>query len=156
MSFIIPAVGADPHLTPATQAVLRGDVAEFTCRTSNTQWTVMTLSLNDKSVLTIYNQTGPLPSPTNNPVTARPLSPELPRKGWVFSLNTTAMQDEAKVTCELQGIGQDTANLSVQGQCARCRGCGGVESDFSSSPTLHAAEKIINQLLMGMFSDSYR
>lgn len=115
MSCFTPAVGADLHLTPATLAVLRGDVAEFTCRTSNTEWTVMTLSLNDKSVLTIYNQTGVLPSPTNTQVTARPLSAGEPRKGWVFALNTTKMQDEAKVTCELQGIQEETATLSVQG-----------------------------------------
>lgn len=75
----------------------------------------MTLSLNDKSVLTIYNQTGPLPSPANSHVTARPLSSGSLRKGWVFSLNTTTMQDEVKVTCELQGIQEESANLSVQG-----------------------------------------
>lgn len=82
----------------------------------------MTLSLDDKSVLTIYNQTGPLPS-NNIHVEAKPLSPGSPRKGWIFSLNTTTMQGERKVTCELQGIQEETATLSVQGQCAQCGGC---------------------------------
>lgn len=124
LCFIIPAVGADLYLTPPTLAVLRRDVAEFTCRTSNMEWTVMILSLNDKSILTIYNQTGVLPSPTNNHVTARPLSPGSPRKGWIFSLNTTTMEDETKVTCVLQGIKEESASLFVQGWCARCPGCG--------------------------------
>lgn len=111
---LIPAVAADLHLTPPTLAVLRGDVAEFTCRAANMEWSVMTLSLNDKSVLTIYNQTGPLPSNANH-VEARPLSPGSPRNGWIFSLNTTNMQGETQVTCELQGIQEETATLSVQG-----------------------------------------
>lgn len=120
LSSMTPAAAADLHLTPATLAVLRGDVAEFTCSTANTDWTVMILSLNGKSILTIYNQTGLLPSPTNNHVTAKELVPGSPRKGWVFFLNTTHMSDETKVTCLLQGIAEESATLSVQGWCARC------------------------------------
>lgn len=76
----------------------------------------MVWSLDDKPVLTISNHTGVLPS-VDPHVTAEPLRPGSLRLGWVFSLNTTEVQDQAKVTCDLLNIQRETASLFVQGWC---------------------------------------
>ncbi|XP_075905985.1 uncharacterized protein igsf5b [Nelusetta ayraudi] len=73
----------------------------------------MVWSLDDKPILTISNHTGVLPS-VNPHVTAEPLIPGSLRRGWVFSLNTTEVQDQARVTCDLLNIQRESASLFVQ------------------------------------------
>lgn len=120
-SLFLSAVDANLQLNPETVTVLRGAVAQFTCKTSNTVWTVMVWSLDDKPVLTISNHTGVLPS-VDPYVTAEPICPDSLRQGWIFSLNTTEVQDQAKVTCDLLNIQRETASLFVQGRCVHAGG----------------------------------
>lgn len=106
----LPAEAAEMWLEPDVQTVLHGEDTRFTCTTRRPQWGAMIWQLNGKTVLTISQLSGVVPS-TNPNITAEKTSSA---DGWVLVLKNTQRQHEGEVTCDLQEVEKKTAQLFVQ------------------------------------------
>lgn len=100
-------------LRPDAQTVLAGEETRFTCSTKHPQWGAMIWQVNGKTVLTIPQQSDPVPS-TNPNITAEKFSSSSHGDGWTLILKNTQRQHEGEVTCDLQEGGKSTAHLYVQ------------------------------------------
>ncbi|CAB1349082.1 unnamed protein product, partial [Coregonus sp. 'balchen'] len=99
------------QLEPRTITVLRGDPARLICSTAE-PWQVMVWILNGGSVLTISAQYGIL---SNNPnVTAVNHRSTNQVSSWEFVLKRVQRSYQGQVTCDLQNIQRQTADLFVQ------------------------------------------
>lgn len=105
-------VGAEMTLYPDTLTVLAGEETRFTCSTKHPQWGAMIWQMNGKTVLTISQESGLVPS-TNPNITAEKL-PSAQAEGWTLILRNTQRQHEGEVTCDLQEVNKRTAHLYVQ------------------------------------------
>lgn len=106
------AVGAEITLRPDTLTVLAGEETRFTCSTKRPQWGAMIWQMNRKTVLTISQQSGLVPS-THPNITAEKI-PSGQGEGWTLILRNTQRQQEGEVTCDLQEVNKMTAHLYVQ------------------------------------------
>ncbi|CAL9684839.1 unnamed protein product [Knipowitschia caucasica] len=106
-------------LMPETLTVLRGDQSRFSCRTTRPQWGAMIWQLSGKTMLTISQQNGLVPS-TNPNITAEKAAPSQ-GEGWTLVLKDTQREYQGEVSCDLQEVHKRTAHLYVQGQCIRRR-----------------------------------
>lgn len=107
------AVVTEMTLRPETQTVLAGEETRFTCSTKHPQWGAMIWQVNGKTVLTISQQSGLVPS-TNLNITAEKFSSSSLGDGWTLTLKNTQRQQEGEVTCDLQEVNKRTAHLYVQ------------------------------------------
>lgn len=100
-------------LQPDTQTVLSGEETRFTCSTKHPKWGAMIWQVNRKTVLTISQQSGLVPSSNPN-ITAQKFSSSTHGDGWTLILTNTQRQHEGEVTCDLQEVNKRTAHLFVQ------------------------------------------
>lgn len=107
------AKGTKMTLLPETQTVLRGEETRFTCRTTQPQWGAMIWQLNGRTVLTIHQKHGIVPSINPNITAEKSSTPQ--EDGWVLVLKNTNRQQQGDVTCDLQDVDKKTASLFVQG-----------------------------------------
>ncbi|KAJ7995479.1 hypothetical protein DPEC_G00244980 [Dallia pectoralis] len=98
------------RLEPRTITVLRGDSARLTCITTE-QWKVMVWLLNGSSVLTISFRYGTL---SNNPNMTAVNCSTNQLSCWEFLLSNVQRSHQGLVTCDLQNVNRETADLFVQ------------------------------------------
>lgn len=108
----VRAKGTKMTLLPETQTVLRGEETRFTCRTTQPQWGAMIWQLNGRTVLTIHQKHGIVPSINPNITAEKSSTPQ--EDGWVLVLKNTNRQQQGDVTCDLQDVDKKTASLFVQ------------------------------------------
>ncbi|XP_019903123.1 immunoglobulin superfamily member 5 isoform X1 [Esox lucius] len=110
LAYVIQVVESLMELKPRTITVLRGDSARLTCSTTE-QWEVMVWLLNGSAVLTISFQFGML---SNNPNMTAVNCSTNQLSSWEFFLISAQRSHQGQVTCDLQNIHRETANLFIQ------------------------------------------
>ncbi|XP_038817115.1 immunoglobulin superfamily member 5-like [Salvelinus namaycush] len=110
LACVAQVLNSQMQLNPRTITLLRGDTARLICSTAE-PWQVMVWILNGGSVLTISAQYGIL---SNNPNVNAINCSTNQLSSWEFTLNRVQRSYQGQVTCDLQNIQRQTADLFVQ------------------------------------------
>ncbi|XP_035648174.1 immunoglobulin superfamily member 5 [Oncorhynchus keta] len=110
LACVTQVLNSQMQLNPRSITLLRGDTARLICSTAE-PWQVMVWILNGGSVLTISAQYGIL---SNNPNVNAINCSTNQLSSWELTLNRVQRSYQGQVTCDLQNIQRQTADLFVQ------------------------------------------